>query len=102
MHLLVRQHLYLRVPLRRQSAFGCRIFEDEPFIHRFVQRRITVCMNRSKVRIGYSVVIQITSDEPSVSFQICIERLQVVRFQLVQRYVTDIRNDLLVDKFILG
>ena len=94
--LVLAQHLHLLCFLWRYLTADGGIDFDESFHHRLFQRRSAGGMARSRHAVGESRAVSFHQPFSSVAFQSCAELLQIVLCQSVQRYFTNVGDDVIV------
>ena len=96
------QHLHLPRPLGRQLTADGRVGANEPILHRLLQRGAAGGMAHTHHPVGQSLTEAFREGLPAILFEPCIELLQVVLGQLVQRDVTDLRDDMQTDAALIA
>jgi hypothetical protein len=100
--LLTGQHLHFAGFFGRQFTADGGIHTDQALLHCLLQRgpAVGVASTDHSVRQAFAVVLRM--EEPPVLFQSGVELLQVVLCQLIQRDVTQFRDDMQVDPVFIS
>ena len=99
---LPRQHLHLPRFLGRQLAADSRVHANEPILHRFLQRGATGGVAHAHHSVGQSFAVLVGEALPATILDPTIELLQVILRQLIQRDVTDFRDDVQTDAALVS
>ena len=96
------QHLHLPRFLGRQLTADGRVGANEPILHRLLQRGAAGGMAHTHHPVGQSLAVAFGEGLPAILFEPCVELLQVVLGQLVQRDVADLRDDMQADAVFIA
>ena len=93
LQLLPREHLHLPCFLRRYLAADGRVHTDEPLLHRLLQRGAAGGVTHTYRPVGQPFAVLFGETLPTAFFDPPVKLLQVILRQLVERDVTDFRDD---------
>lgn len=101
LQLLPVEHLHLPRLLGRQLAADGGIRADEAVVHRPLQRRAGHGVAHAHHPVGQAVAVQLGETHAARLFEPCVKLLQVVLRQLVQRNLSDLRDDVRADAVLI-
>ena len=101
LQLVLCEHLHLPRFLRRQFTADSRVDPYQPFGYRFFQCHSATCVAGAHHAVGQSRCVFFHVLLSSVPLQPCVELLQIVLRQLVQRYLADVGDDVIVDSLLV-
>lgn len=96
------QHLHLPRFLGRQLAADSRVHANQSILHRFLQRGATGGVTHAHHSVGQPFAVLVGEALPAAFLEPPIELLQVVLCQLIQRDVSDLRDDVQADAALIG
>ena len=102
LHLLVGQHLHLGALFRRQLAPHGGVDRDQPLRHGLFQRRVAGGVAGAHHAVGESRPVYVRPRLAPGLFELGVELLEVALPELVQRYLSQPRNDVLIDAVFVG
>ena len=102
LQLLSGQHLHLPRLFRRQLTADGRVDTDQSILHCLLQRRAAGGVAHAHHPVGQPFAVLVGEALPTTFLESAIKLLQVVLRQLVQRDVTDFRNDVQADAALVS
>ena len=97
MKFLPRQHLHLPCLLGRQLAADGRVHTDQPILHRLLQCGAAGGVAHTHHSVGQPFAVLVGEPLPAAFLEPTVELLQVILRQLVQRDVSNFRDDVQSD-----
>ena len=99
---LPRQHLHLPCLFRRQLAADGRFHTDQPILHRLLQCGAAGGVTHTHHSVGQPFAVFVGEALPAAFLESAIELLQVILRQLVQRDVSNFRDDVQADAALVS
>ena len=97
LQLLPRQHLHLPRLLGRQLAADGRVHTDQPILHRLFQCGAAGGVAHAHHPVGQPFAVLVGEPLPATFLEPTVELLQVILCQLIQRDVSNFRDDVQSD-----
>ena len=100
--LLTGEHLHLPCFLGRQLASDGGVHADQPLLHCLLQSGPAVHVAGPHHAVGQPLAVVFRVEEPSALFQSGVELLQVILCQLIQRDVSQFRDNVPIDPALIA
>ena len=102
LHFFDRKHLDFRAFLGRKLAMHRRILTDQSFRFCLFERGSAMGVYAPYHRVGKPFSVYLSADKPAVAFEVCVELFERSCRYLVQRNISDFRDDLIVYPLLVG